>query len=97
MDSSNLSSNWLIDCRPWSYARLRPSPIHPSGIAMKSFEDYLRKKRIDLVQWQAEAPQEVAGLRAEYDAMGEASFDQRKKFWINRWRLRYHLAEPAKG
>ena len=54
-----------------------------------TFAEFLTKKRVNAARFQTERPDEYAGLETEYDALGPASFDQRKKFFINDWRRRF--------
>lgn len=60
---------------------------------MLSFEEFFLKKKIDLTALQAGQPSLYAEFSKHYAAMGEKSFDHSKKFWFNRLRKSYLLAE----
>ncbi len=59
------------------------------------FEEFLKKKRIDSVKFKASLSQEWLSYQAEFDQSGEASFDARKKFFLNNLRLQFPLDEPS--
>ena len=56
---------------------------------MKTFEEYMAKKKIKVQRFQAERSEEWLELKKLYELIGEASFDQQKKYFINDWRLRF--------
>lgn len=61
-----------------------------------TFEEFFRKKRIDLVALQAAEPALFSEFKSHFDQMGEKSFDHTKKYWFNKLRLLYHLAAEQK-
>ncbi|MXV53043.1 hypothetical protein GS399_18895 [Pedobacter sp. HMF7647] len=63
---------------------------------MLTFEEFFRKKKIDLVQLEAAERVLYDEFKSEYAQMGEKSFDHTKKFWFNKLRLSYHLKEEPK-
>ena len=56
---------------------------------MSGFEAFLTKKRIDSNRFKASMAQEWETYRSEFDQMGEAAFDARKKFFLNGLRLQF--------
>lgn len=58
-----------------------------------TFEEFFTKKKIDLKALKAADEPLFEEFRAHYSAMGEKSFDHSKKFWFNKLRKSYHLAE----
>lgn len=60
-----------------------------------TFEEFFIKKKIDLAQLQRAKPALYEEFRSHYEQMGEKSFDHTKKYWFNRLRKDYLLAEPA--
>lgn len=54
---------------------------------------FFEKKKIDRARFEAEQPELWAALAKEFETLGPAGFDQRKKFHINEWRLRFPLAK----
>ena len=60
---------------------------------MTTFEDFFAKKKIDLSQLQGIDPALYDEFKLHYAQMGEKSFDHSKKFWFNKLRKQYHLAE----
>jgi hypothetical protein len=56
-----------------------------------SFEEFFNKKKINLELFEKEEPELLLKLRREYEALGPKSFDYEKKFWFNRWRLKYKM------
>lgn len=58
-----------------------------------TFEEFFAKKKIDLKALKAADEPLFEEFRAHYSAMGEKSFDHSKKFWFNKLRKSYHLAE----
>ncbi len=55
----------------------------------QNLEEFCLRKKINPVRFRAEAGGQWLRLEAEFAALGYAGFDQRKKFLINEWRLRY--------
>jgi hypothetical protein len=60
------------------------------------FAAFLSKKKINTQQFQTQQPQVFAALSIEYNGLGQAAFDQRKKFLINDWRLMFPI-NPETG
>ncbi|MFU1857908.1 hypothetical protein ACK8HY_12900 [Sphingobacterium sp. NGMCC 1.201703] len=58
-----------------------------------TFEEFFAKKKIDLKALKAADEPLFEEFRTHYSAMGEKSFDHSKKFWFNKLRKSYHLAE----
>ena len=63
---------------------------------MLTFEDFFKKKRIDLQQLQQAEPGLFDEFIKHYSLMGEKSFDHTKKYWFNNLRRLYPLAEEPK-
>lgn len=63
---------------------------------MLTFEDFFKKKKIDLQQLQQAEPAVYAEFNREYPLMGEKSFDHSKKYWFNNLRRTYPLPEIVK-
>ncbi len=61
-----------------------------------SFEEFFRKKRIDLGALAKVDPALLSEFRTHFEHMGEKSFDHTKKYWFNKLRLQYHLAPEVK-
>lgn len=61
-----------------------------------TFEEFFKKKRIDLAALQAGEPSLFSEFKKHYELMGEKSFDHTKKYWFNKLRLLYHLAPELK-
>ncbi|MBS1524032.1 MAG: hypothetical protein JST19_00195 [Bacteroidetes bacterium] len=61
-----------------------------------TFEEFFRKKKIDLAALGKAEPALFAEFQTHFEQMGEKSFDHTKKYWFNKLRLRYHLAPEAK-
>lgn len=64
---------------------------------MLTFEDFFRKKKIDLLALEKAEPSLFSEFKTHYEQMGEKSFDHTKKFWFNKLRLSYHLAPEPKA
>jgi hypothetical protein len=60
-------------------------------IDTEAFVAYLLKKKINPQTFQTSEPQIWQKLAEEFSVLGINSFDQRKKFFINNWRIRYPL------
>jgi len=61
-----------------------------------TFEEFFKKKKIDLVQLKAAEPALYAEFESHYAQMGEKSFDHTKKYWFNNLRRLYHTPEEPK-
>lgn len=61
-----------------------------------TFEEFFNKKRIDLGLMRDADPALYSEFKSHFEMMGEKSFDHTKKFWFNKLRHLYHLAEPVK-
>ncbi|MDB5288078.1 MAG: hypothetical protein JWR05_3027 [Mucilaginibacter sp.] len=61
-----------------------------------TFEEFFKKKRIDLAALQSGEPGLFSEFRKHFEQMGEKSFDHTKKYWFNKLRLQYHLAPELK-
>ncbi|QXV65495.1 hypothetical protein INP83_20940 [Mucilaginibacter sp. 21P] len=61
-----------------------------------TFEEFFRKKKIDLTAMQSAEPGLFSEFKEHYEAMGEKSFDHTKKYWFNKLRLQYRLAPEVK-
>jgi hypothetical protein len=62
-----------------------------------TFEEFFKKKRIDLAALQSGEPGLFSEFRKHFEQMGEKSFDHTKKYWFNKLRLQYHLAPELKA
>ena len=63
---------------------------------MLTFEEFFKKKRIDLQQLQQAEPALFAEFSKDYPLMGEKSFDYTKKYWFNNLRHLYPLPQAPK-
>ncbi len=54
-----------------------------------AFEAFLTKKKINAAAFQRAEPGAYALQAAEFEQLGPVSYDQRRKFYFNDWRLRY--------
>jgi hypothetical protein len=61
-----------------------------------TFEEFFKKKRIDLAALQQGEPSLFAEFKSHFELMGEKSFDHTKKYWFNKLRLQYVLAPEIK-
>src|SRR3954470_12456465 len=61
-----------------------------------TFEEFFKKKRIDLTALQSGEPRLFSEFKTHFEQMGEKSFDHTKKYWFNKLRLQYHLAPETK-
>jgi hypothetical protein len=61
------------------------------------FEEFFRKKRIDLAALGKAEPALLSEFKTHFEQMGEKSFDHNKKYWFNKLRLIYHLAPEPKS
>ncbi len=61
-----------------------------------TFEEFFKKKKIDLDQLAVAEPVLFAEFKDHYAQMGEKSFDHTKKYWFNQLRRTYHTPEEVK-
>jgi hypothetical protein len=61
-----------------------------------TFEEFFKKKRIDLVALEKGEPALFSEFKTHYNQMGEKSFDHTKKYWFNKIRRQYQLAAEIK-
>ena len=61
-----------------------------------TFEDFFKKKRIDLTALEKAEPDLFSEFRVHYEEMGEKSFDHTKKYWFNKLRHQFQLAPEVK-
>ena len=61
-----------------------------------TFEEFFKKKRIDLDALEKGNPALFFEFKAHFNQMGEKSFDHTKKYWFNNLRKIYHLAAEIK-
>jgi len=61
-----------------------------------TFEEFFKKKKIDLGQLKVAEPALFAEFESHYGQMGEKSFDHTKKYWFNNLRRLYHTPEEVK-
>jgi hypothetical protein len=61
-----------------------------------TFEEFFKKKRIDLDALEKGNPALFFEFKTHFDQMGEKSFDHTKKYWFNNLRKIYHLAAEVK-
>ncbi len=63
---------------------------------MLTFEDFFKKKKINLELLQQAEPALFAEFNQHYFLMGEKSFDHTKKYWFNNLRRTYPLVQEIK-
>lgn len=61
-----------------------------------TFEEFFKKKRVDLAALEKAEPALFSEFKAHYEQMGEKSFDHTKKYWFNKTRRQYPLAPEVK-
>lgn len=61
-----------------------------------TFEEFFKKKKIDLDALRAAEPDLFLEFETHYAEMGEKSFDHTKKYWFNKLRLRFPPAAEIK-
>ena len=61
-----------------------------------TFEEFFKKKKIDLTALQNGEPVLFAEFKDHYERMGEKSFDHTKKYWFNQLRHRFPAPVEAK-
>ncbi|MDB5124546.1 MAG: hypothetical protein JWP94_2675 [Mucilaginibacter sp.] len=60
------------------------------------FEEFFKKKRIDLAALEESKPALFSEFKTHFEQMGEKSFDHTKKYWFNKVRRQYPLAPEVK-
>ncbi len=63
---------------------------------MLTFDEFFKKKRIDLIALQQAEAALFAEFKVHYEQMGEKSFDHTKKYWFNKIRRKFPLAPEVK-
>jgi len=61
-----------------------------------TFEEFFKKKRIDLPVLERAEPALFVEFKVHFELMGEKSFDHTKKYWFNKLRHQFHLAPEIK-
>jgi hypothetical protein len=61
-----------------------------------TFEEFFKRKRIDLDALEKGDPALFSEFKTHYHQMGEKSFDHTKKYWFNKIRRQYQLAPEVK-
>ncbi|MDB5153511.1 MAG: hypothetical protein JWR54_2262 [Mucilaginibacter sp.] len=61
-----------------------------------TFEEFFKKKKIDLVTFEQGEPALFSEFKIHYEQMGEKSFDHTKKYWFNKLRLRFPASPEVK-
>lgn len=61
-----------------------------------TFDEFFKKKRIDLVALQKAEPALFSEFKNHFEQMGEKSFDHTKKYWFNKTRRQFPLAPEVK-
>ena len=62
-----------------------------------TFEEFFKKKRIDLDVLQKAEANLFSEFKTHYNQMGEKSFDHTKKYWFNKLRHQFPLAPEIKS
>jgi hypothetical protein len=75
---------------------LQISKLNNIPIKNMDFEEFFRKKKIDLVAFGQGEPALFSEFKIHYDQMGEKSFDHTKKYWFNKLRLRFPAPPEVK-
>ncbi|MDP9047680.1 MAG: hypothetical protein M3N14_06045, partial [Bacteroidota bacterium] len=65
-------------------------------ISTMTFEEFFKKKRIDLVALDKSEPALFSEFKIHFEQMGEKSFDHTKKYWFNKVRRQFPLAPEVK-
>ena len=60
------------------------------------FEEFFKKKKIDLVALQAAEGALFSEFKTHFEQMGEKSFDHTKKYWFNKLRRQFPAAPEIK-
>ncbi|HVW97650.1 MAG TPA: hypothetical protein VHA56_16875 [Mucilaginibacter sp.] len=63
---------------------------------MLTFDEFFKKKRIDLAALHKAEPGLFSEFKTHYEQMGEKSFDHTKKYWFNKKRREYPLPPEIK-
>ncbi|MCS6789440.1 MAG: hypothetical protein NZ580_00450 [Bacteroidia bacterium] len=62
----------------------------------EAFMAFLREKRIDPLRWMAAfPPHERSKHEKAFQLLGKAAYEQRYKFFFNRWRRDYPLSDSV--
>src|ERR1700743_3284464 len=61
-----------------------------------TFEEFFKKKRIDLVALEQGMQALFFEFREHFEQMGEKSFDHTKKYWFNKLRRQFPLPAEVK-
>ncbi len=61
-----------------------------------TFEEFFKKKRIDLAALEIGEPALFSEFKTHFEQMGEKSFDHAKKYWFNKTRRQFPLAPEVK-
>jgi hypothetical protein len=64
---------------------------------MLTFDEFFKKKRIDLPALEQGEPALFLDFKTHYEQMGEKSFDHTKKYWFNKIRRQFPLAPEIKA
>lgn len=60
------------------------------------FEEFFKKKKIDLAALQAAEGSLFSEFKEHFEQMGEKSFDHTKKYWFNKLRRRFPAPQEIK-
>ncbi|WP_428330509.1 hypothetical protein [Mucilaginibacter sp.] len=63
---------------------------------MLTFDEFFKKKRVDLIALEKAEPALFSEFKTHYEQMGEKSFDHTKKYWFNKTRRKFPLAAEVK-
>ncbi len=66
-------------------------------IGTMTFEEFFKKKKINLVSFSQADGGLFAEFKTHYEAMGEKSFDHTKKYWFNKLRRLYPAPPEIKS
>ena len=61
-----------------------------------TFEEFFKKKKINLQNLEQAEPGLFSEFKDHYEQMGEKSFDHTKKYWFNKLRLRFPVPAEVK-
>ena len=59
----------------------------------EKFEKFLEKQKINAKLWKEKSPADFNKHLREFNYLGEKSFYERKRFYINKWRSKYPLSK----
>jgi hypothetical protein len=62
-----------------------------------TFEEFFKKKRIDLTALEQGDGALFSEFKTHFEQMGEKSFDHTKKYWFNKLRRQFRLAPEVKS